>query len=80
MRINTTEGLGEQLVSQDRPQVLSHYCLLLHRAVILQREDQRVRRGLGEMDSVSHVHIYRIPLHGYDVKCQMILILDVYSL
>jgi len=36
VKIESTEGLGEQLVSQDGSQLLSHYCLLLHRAVVLQ--------------------------------------------
>ena len=48
VRIQTSERLGEELVSQDGSQLLSHDCLLLHRAVVLQGQDQRVRRCLGE--------------------------------
>lgn len=48
VRIQSIEGLGEQFISQDGSQVSSHYSLLLHRAVVLQGQDQRVRRGLGE--------------------------------
>lgn len=51
MRIQITSGLNEQLVSQDGSQVSSHYCLLLHGAVVLQGQDQRVQRCLGERDN-----------------------------
>lgn len=51
MWIQITEGLRKQLVSQDRSQVSSHYCLLLHGAVVLQGQDQGVRRCLGERDN-----------------------------
>lgn len=47
VRIQISEGLSEQLLSQDGSQVSSHYCLLLHRAVVLQGQDQRVGRCLG---------------------------------
>lgn len=50
MWIQITEGLCKQLVSQDRSKVSSHYCLLLHGAMVLQGQDQGVRRCLGERD------------------------------
>lgn len=48
MRIHILEGLSEQLLSQDGSEVSSHDCLLLHGAVVLQGQDERVGRGLGE--------------------------------
>lgn len=48
MRIKIFERLGEQLVPKDGAQMASHDRLLLHRAVVLQGQDQRVRRCLGE--------------------------------
>lgn len=37
-----SEGFGDQSATQDRDQVLSHGLLLLHSAVVLQRQDHRV--------------------------------------
>lgn len=45
-RADVVERLGEQFVSEDGAQVTSHHCLLLHRAVVLQGQDQRVGRRL----------------------------------
>lgn len=47
-RIKILQRLGEQLVPKDGAQMASHDRLLLHRAVVLQGQDQGVRRCLGE--------------------------------
>lgn len=49
MRIQTREGFGEELMSQDGSEVSGHDCLLLHRAVVLQRQDHWVWRCLEQM-------------------------------
>lgn len=50
MRIHFLEGLSEQLFPQDGSEVSSHDRLLLHGAVVLQGQDERVGRGLGDRD------------------------------
>ena len=50
MWIPIIQGLSEQLVSQDGSQVSGHDGLLLHGAVVLQGQDQGVRRRLGDGD------------------------------
>ena len=50
VRIHFLEGLSEQLFPQDGSEVSSHDRLLLHGAVVLQGQDERVGRGLGDRD------------------------------
>lgn len=55
-RTDVLKRLGQQFVSQDGAQVMSHHCLLLHTAVVLQRQDQRVGRCLQEVPRTNTHH------------------------